>query len=114
MKVYATNVPKSAHSKKDGNAGNIIKNHKYKFYSIRALLSNKVKQPRKQRENQATYPVSCIHSVYGSSNDHGDVIRTRNIHEEKKTNEMSVIIVTYTVIDPGAVVIHTKDASNSE
>ena len=55
---------------------------------------------------QDAHPVSTIiRIVKYSFRNHYEVIRTREVHEEKKADEMSVVEVADAVINPGTMVI---------
>jgi hypothetical protein len=51
-----------------------------------------------------------IHSFDRTSGDHEGVIRARNINKEKKSNEVTIVVMADTVVQPRTMVIHSQDA----
>ena len=56
------------------------------------------------------YPVACVHRIDGTLGDHEGMIRTRNVDKEKKANKVSIIVEPDAVVDPWAMMVHSKHA----
>lgn len=97
-------VPECAHGEKNGHTCNIVENSEDKFHTRRFILTS-MSTVCCTIFLQETNPVWLPYVMKYPESNHCKMVGASKVDIEQEADEMSVVLVPYTVVCPGTVMI---------